>query len=109
MTTLLLESVVEEAAMHWLRSLGYQHLPEMGIVCDGPHPERGSYSDVVLVERLRPALAHLNSDALGCRAKRRSLRHLVSLALDGNYSHGDHCEKECATDRTSSRDCRQNP
>ena len=59
MTTLLLESVVEEAAIDWLWGLGYQHVPGPDIACDGPHPERGSYSDVVL-ERLCSALAQLN-------------------------------------------------
>jgi type I restriction enzyme R subunit len=55
------ESIVEEAAIDWLKRLGYQYLAGPDIACDGDHPERGSYSDVVLVERLRSALASLNS------------------------------------------------
>lgn len=60
----LTESVVEQAAIEWLRSLGYQYLPGPDIACAGPYPEQGSYSDVVLVERLRSALASLNPDIL---------------------------------------------
>ncbi|MCL4458793.1 MAG: type I restriction endonuclease subunit R [Chloroflexi bacterium] len=58
----LTESVVEEATIDWLKGLGYQHLPGPDIACDGPHPERRNYSEVVLVERLRSALASLNPD-----------------------------------------------
>jgi type I restriction enzyme R subunit len=54
------ESVVEEAALDWFRNLGYQYLLGPDIACDGPYPERGSYADVVLVERLRSALSLLN-------------------------------------------------
>jgi len=62
MTKAFMESVVEEAAIDWLKGLGYKYLPGPDIACDGDHPERGSYSDVVLVERLRSALASLNQD-----------------------------------------------
>ena len=58
-----MESVVEEAAIDWLKSLGYSYMPGPDIACDGPHPERGSYSDVVLVERLRSALCRLKTPA----------------------------------------------
>jgi len=60
MTILLHESVVEEAAIDWFKNLGYQYLPGPDIACDGSYPERGSYADIVLEERLRSALALLN-------------------------------------------------
>ena len=56
------ESDVEEAAIDWLRGLGYHYLPGPDIACDGLHPERASYADVVLVDRLRSALAHSNPE-----------------------------------------------
>ena len=62
MATVILESVVEEAAIDWFKGLGYQYLPGPDIACDGPYPERGSYADVVLEERLRSALVALNPD-----------------------------------------------
>jgi len=47
------ESDVEQAAIDWLKGLGYQYLPGPDIACDGPYPERESYADVLLVDRLR--------------------------------------------------------
>ncbi|MEK9725266.1 MAG: type I restriction endonuclease, partial [Rhodospirillaceae bacterium] len=62
------ESIVEEAAIEYLRDLGYEYVHGPEIAPDGPHPERASYSDVILADRLRTALArinsHLDSDAL---------------------------------------------
>ena len=54
------ESIVEDAAIDWLKGLGYEYLFGPDIACDGTHPERASYSDVVLVERLRSALTSIN-------------------------------------------------
>jgi type I restriction enzyme, R subunit len=54
------ESVVEQAALAWLESLGWavKHGPE--IAPGELFAERGSYSQVVLDRRLREALARLN-------------------------------------------------
>ncbi|MYA44773.1 MAG: type I restriction endonuclease subunit R [Acidobacteria bacterium] len=53
------ESVVEDAALDWLRDLGYRtvHAPE-----PGPYGLRDTYGDVVLPRILRDRLAHLNPD-----------------------------------------------
>lgn len=55
------ESHVEEAALGWLADLGYgvTHGPAIGP--DGATPERTAYGDVVLMGRLRAALAKLNT------------------------------------------------
>jgi type I restriction enzyme R subunit len=60
--TSLTESVVEEATLAWLESLGYaiKHGPE--IAPGELAAERDSYVQVVLEERLRQALVHLNPD-----------------------------------------------
>ena len=54
------ESVVEEAALAWLESLGYavKHGPE--IAPGELFAERGDYGQVILATRLREALAQLN-------------------------------------------------
>jgi type I restriction enzyme R subunit len=65
--TTFTESVVEDAALAWLRDLGYTVLYGPDILPDGDtlspalsQRERGSYSQVVLEARLRQALARLN-------------------------------------------------
>ncbi len=58
--SLLNESVVEEAALDWFRELGYQTLHGPAIAPDEPGAERTSYTDVMLMDRLRSALARLN-------------------------------------------------
>jgi type I restriction enzyme R subunit len=58
------ESVVEDAALGWLESLGYAVLHGPDIAAGEPGAERSdpNYRDVVLEGRLRQALASLNSD-----------------------------------------------
>ncbi len=54
------ESIVEEAALAWFGELGYQVMHGAEIAPEEPHAERGTYRDVVLVDRLRAALARIN-------------------------------------------------
>ena len=58
--TKLTESVVEEAALDWFRGLRYQYLAGPDIACDGTRPERASYADVILSDRLQAALHSQN-------------------------------------------------
>ena len=60
--TTLSEADVEDAALEWLRDLGWQtaHGPDIGP--DQPGEERADYGAVVLEQRLRDALARLNPD-----------------------------------------------
>jgi len=60
MSVVITESIVEEAAIDWLKGLGYKHLFGPDIACDGSRTERASYSDVVLVDRLRSVLISIN-------------------------------------------------
>ncbi len=61
MTRKFTESVVEEAALDYFAELGYEYLPGPDIAHDGSSPERSGYGDVVLIDRLRVALAAINS------------------------------------------------
>src|SRR5690242_3801352 len=54
------ESVVEEAALEWFESLGYAVRHGDEIAPEEPAAERASFGDVVLMERLRSALARIN-------------------------------------------------
>lgn len=54
------ESEVEEAALEWLEGIGYQIAFGPDIAHDGDHPERTSYSDVLLRNRCLAMIQKLN-------------------------------------------------
>jgi type I restriction enzyme, R subunit len=54
------ESTVEEAALDYLRGLGYATAFGPNLAPDGAHPERASFQQVYLYERLREAAHRLN-------------------------------------------------
>lgn len=54
------ESHVEEAALAWLEELGYDKANGLDIGPDGDHHERANYAEVILLERLRAAIAKFN-------------------------------------------------
>lgn len=54
------ESHVEEAALAWFAELGYATATGVEVGPDGSRPERASYHDVLLLPRLRAAIARLN-------------------------------------------------
>jgi type I restriction enzyme R subunit len=54
------ESHIEEAALAWLRELGYSVAGGQDIAPDSHKAERSSYSDVILIDRLKQAIARLN-------------------------------------------------
>jgi type I restriction enzyme R subunit len=54
------ESVVEQAALAWLESLGWRVTHGLDIAPGEPGAERADYAQVVLEARLRDALARLN-------------------------------------------------
>jgi type I restriction enzyme, R subunit len=56
----LAESHVEEAALAWLADVGYATANGLDLGPDGRAPERPSYGDVLLIERVRTAVAKLN-------------------------------------------------
>ncbi len=81
------ESVVEEAALNWFTELGYAlaNAPQLG---PGEiATERSSFADVVLVGRLRDAIARLNpaipNDARE-EAMRKVLRHSAPSLVGNN-------------------------
>ena len=89
--TKLTESVVEEAAIDWFKGLEYQYLLGPDIACDGTRPERASYADVILSDRLRVALRALNPDipaeALEDAFKKVTRSESPSLILNNRNFH----------------------
>ena len=57
------ESLIEQAALAWLESLGYTVLPGPEIAPGEPQAEREDYGQVILERRLRQALQQLNPQA----------------------------------------------
>ena len=60
--TTITESVVEDAALDWLESLGWSVAHGPDIAPDTLGAERADYGQVILERRLRDALAQLNPD-----------------------------------------------
>ena len=58
--TTITEAEVEQAALEWLSSLGWQTAHGPDIAPDTPDAERDDYGQVMLERRLRDALAELN-------------------------------------------------
>ena len=72
------ESDLEQATLEWLEELEYGVVggPEIAPPPDGERPERTSYQDVVLVERLKSAIAKFNPE-IPKEAKEEALRKVL--------------------------------
>jgi type I restriction enzyme R subunit len=70
------ESEVEQAALDILSAQGYGIVHGPDISPDGSHPERQSYSDVVLMGRLRDAIDRLNPK-IPTEAKEEAIKQLL--------------------------------
>lgn len=74
------ESVVEEAVLEWAKDLGYVILNGQEIAPDEPASERLSFSDVLLVDRLKSSMAQVNPKIPGS-AIDDAFRKLMSFAV----------------------------
>jgi len=72
------ESIVEEAALAWLESLGWQVRHGIEITPGEPAAERDDYGQVILAQRLRDALGRLNPD-LPAEALEEAFRKLTRI------------------------------
>ncbi|SMB92246.1 protein of unknown function DUF450 [Hymenobacter roseosalivarius DSM 11622] len=75
----LTENAIEELAIELLQTLGYQYHYAPDFAPDGPHPERASFADVLLLERLRGAIARLNP-TMPAEAREDALRQVQRIA-----------------------------
>ena len=79
------ESIVEDAALAWLETLGYAvlHGPELAVGMPGAERTDPNYRDVILEGRLRRALARLNPDlpAEALDDASRKLTHISGPSL----------------------------
>jgi len=72
------ESTIEQAAIDWLKELGYDYAFGPEIAFDGERPERGDYQETLLLGRLQDALTRLNPD-LPPAAREEAFRTLTRL------------------------------
>ncbi|WP_374477314.1 type I restriction endonuclease subunit R [Zoogloea sp.] len=74
------EDLLEQEALVWLSDVGYTPLYGPALAPDGERPERSSYQQVLLVERLRAAIARLNPQ-LTTAAREDALQQVVDLGI----------------------------
>ncbi len=79
------ESVVEQAALTWLEGWGWRIAHGPDVAPDTPSAERKEYSQVVLEQRLRNALAQLNPNlpATACEDAFHKLNRPEGSSLEG--------------------------
>jgi type I restriction enzyme, R subunit len=72
------EDQLEQEALGWLADVGYIRLYGPNIAPDGDAPERADYRQVVLVDRLRNAVARLNP-TIPLDAREDAVRRVLNL------------------------------
>jgi type I restriction enzyme R subunit len=72
------ESTIEQAAIDWLKDLGYSYAFGPEIAFDGETPERGDYQEALLLRRLQDSIARINND-LPAQAQEEALRKITRL------------------------------
>lgn len=85
------ESHLEQATLEWLKELGYDVLFAPEIAPDGAFSERANYADVILVDRLKDALAQLNpnlpQDALNEAFRKITIPQNPGLIINNRAFH----------------------
>ena len=79
------EDQLEQECLGWLGELGYTHLYGPDIAPDSDNPERESYRDVLLTQRLRAAAARLNPQ-IPPAAREDALRQVLELGVPAQLS-----------------------
>ena len=83
------ESIVEEAALDWLQSLGYETAFGPEIAPDGARPERGGYQVPLLLGRLQAAIGSIQATLLASDPEEpgRASMTALSARLAAGYNH----------------------
>ena len=74
------EDQLEQETLGWLGSVGYTHLYGPDIAFDGSAPERSDYRQVLLFERVRVAINHLNPN-IPLAARDDALKQVADLGI----------------------------
>ena len=73
------EDQIEQFAIERLSELGYAYQHGPGIAHDGEHPERASYEQVLLLERLREAVRRINP-RIPAAAQEEAVKQVARIA-----------------------------
>jgi type I restriction enzyme R subunit len=74
------EDQLEQETLAWLQDLGYAVRSGFDIAPDGPNPERANYREVLLLGRLREAIARLNP-GIPAAAREDAVQQVQNLGL----------------------------
>src|SRR6266511_2069908 len=72
------ESIIEQAAIDWLKDLGYTYAFGPEIAFDGETPKRGDYQETLMLGRLQEAIARINPN-IPAQAQEEALRKITRL------------------------------
>ena len=86
------EDQLEQDALGWLAEVGYSPLFGPDIACDGERPERGSYQQVILADRLRAAVDRLNP-SISAAAREDAVKQVLDLGIPALLSANRHFHK----------------
>lgn len=91
MNKIITESEIEQVALDILSELKYKVIYGPDIAPDGPKPERQTYADVILIDRLREAIDRFNPE-IPVEAKDEALKHILrtespDLVIDNHRFH----------------------
>ena len=74
------EDQLEQETLVWLHDVGYAVRSGVDIAPDGPAPERANHREVLLLERLRQAIARLNP-GIPAAAREDAVQRVQNLGL----------------------------
>ncbi len=74
------EDQLEQETLAWLQDVGYAVRSGVDIAPDGPAPERANHREVLLLERLRAAIARLNP-GIPAAAREDAVQQVQNLGL----------------------------
>jgi len=86
------EDQLEQETLVWLQDVGYTHRYGPDIAPDGPVPERSSFTQVVLLARLREAIHQLNP-GIPPAAREDALKQVLDLGIPALLSANRHFHK----------------
>ncbi len=72
------EDQLEQEALGWLREIGYSSIKGTALAPDGEAPERTHYTQPLLIEHLRSAIARLNP-AIPAAAREDAVKQVMDL------------------------------